>query len=266
MSEQVQVGAGCVVRLADLTFNDAGDGLVARAVGAAQGARMVALDVVRVPAGRRYVVDGSEAEENNAVVFAGAGAVKVGAQTRAVQRGSAAHAPAGSVLAAQAGDEEELTLYVWRSSPATAQPPLPHAKRFGALADDEYQLVGFTGYGGVEPGWRAATMNFVFWPGSGSTHLCLHCGIQQPGEAFAVHIHPHSEEAFIVFEGGGQLFLEDAWIDAEAGDILFAPPGVRHGARNHQRGAAAPDFVTCGGPTPFDPVLYQRAGLSPEVQ
>lgn len=265
MTQQVQTSAGCVVRVADLEFHDRGGGLVASAVGAAQGARMVALDVVRVPVGRRYVVNGSGVEENNAVVFAGAGAITVGAETRAVRRGSAVHAPTGSVLAAQAADEE-LTLYLWRGQPSQPHSEMTAAKRFGSLADDEVRLVGFTGYGGMDPGWEAATMNFVFWPGSGSTHLCLHCGVQRPGEAFAVHIHPDSEEAFIAFEGTGQLFLEDQWIDVAPGDALFAPPGVRHGARNPQRGPAAGNFVTCGGPTPFDPVLYRRAGVSPEVR
>lgn len=95
-------------------------------------------------------------------------------------------------------------------------------------------------------------MNFLFWPGTGSPQLCLHCGFMQPGEYFSVHIHPESEEAFIVFEGTGQLHLDGEWIDAAPGDVLYAPPGAR--------------FATCGGPTPFDPVLYQRSGVSPEVQ
>lgn len=264
MTAQVHTSAGCIVRYRDLEFTGEAGCLVAHAVGPGQGARTVTLDVVKVPAGRRYVAAGSKAAEDNAVVFAGTGVAEVGDLLHPVQRGSAAHAPTGEVLAVRA--ESELTLYLWRSHPAPGRAALRHAKRFGSLWDDDVQLIGFTGYGGVEPGWVPATMNFVFWPGSGSTHLCLHCGIQQPGETFAVHVHPGSEEAFIAFEGTGQLFLSDRWIDAEPGDALFAPPGVRHGTRNPQQGPGARSFVTCGGPTPFDPVLYDRAGVSPEVR
>nr|WP_242687103.1 MULTISPECIES: cupin domain-containing protein [unclassified Actinopolyspora] len=88
----------------------------------------------------------------------------------------------------------------------------------------------------------------------------------QPGQTFNVHVHPESEEAFIAFEGRGQFYLEDGWYEAEAGDVLFAPPGVPHGTSYPAEDAEAPNFVTCGGPTPFDPVLYARAGVSAEVR
>jgi mannose-6-phosphate isomerase-like protein (cupin superfamily) len=86
-----------------------------------------------------------------------------------------------------------------------------------------------------------------------------------PGETFNVHIHPASEDAFIVYEGVGQMYLGDRWVDVERGDMTFAPPFVPHGARNPHTGPAARRFVTCGGPTPFDPFLYDAAGVSAEV-
>ena len=109
-------------------------------------------------------------------------------------------------------------------------------------------------------------MNFLFWPGTGSARLCLHCGIQQPGQTFNVHQHPDSEEAFIAFEGEGQMYLIDRWHDVSPGDVLFAAPGVPHGTRNPHTGPDARRFATCGGPTPFDPVLYERAGVTTEVR
>jgi quercetin dioxygenase-like cupin family protein len=88
----------------------------------------------------------------------------------------------------------------------------------------------------------------------------------RPGEYFNVHVHPESEEAFIAFEGSGQLYLDDRWIDATEGDVLYAPPGIPHGTRHPDPDPAGPRFVTCGGPTPFDPVLYHRAGVPADVR
>ncbi|WP_338785149.1 cupin domain-containing protein [Streptomyces sp. DG1A-41] len=55
--------------------------------------------------------------------------------------------------------------------------------------------------------------------------------MQQPGQTFDVHVHLDSEEAFIAFQGVGQLYMYDQWNDVEPGDVLFAPPGIPHGAR-----------------------------------
>jgi glyoxylate utilization-related uncharacterized protein len=118
----------------------------------------------------------------------------------------------------------------------------------------------------VIPPEQRATMNFVFWPGTGSCQMCLHCGVQQPGETFSVHLHTHSDEAFIAFEGVGQMYLADHWVDVEAGDVLFAQPMVLHGARNPHTGPDAQRFVTCGGPIPWDAFLYDAAGVSCDVR
>jgi mannose-6-phosphate isomerase-like protein (cupin superfamily) len=134
------------------------------------------------------------------------------------------------------------------------------------LWNTETQLVAFAGTATSTPDGAAATMNFVFWPGTGSPRLSLHCGIQQPGQTFSIHVHPASEEAFIALEGKGQMYLNDRWVDVEPGDITFAPPSMPHGARNPHTGPSARRFVTCGGPTPFDPCLYVSAGVRAEVR
>jgi mannose-6-phosphate isomerase-like protein (cupin superfamily) len=109
-------------------------------------------------------------------------------------------------------------------------------------------------------------MNFLFWPGTGCARLSLHCGIQQPGQSFSVHMHPESEEMFIGVEGKGNVHLNGEWLPFEAGDILYAPPGMFHGTRNPQTGQDAARFVTCGGPAPYDTDFYERAGLSSTVK
>jgi quercetin dioxygenase-like cupin family protein len=103
----------------------------------------------------------------------------------------------------------------------------------------------------------------VFWPGTGSARLCLHCGIHEPGHTFNIHQHPESEEAFIAFEGEGQAYLVDRWHDLRPGDVFFAAPGVPHGTRNLSTSGTR--FAVCGGPTPFDALLYARGGVSSQV-
>jgi mannose-6-phosphate isomerase-like protein (cupin superfamily) len=81
-----------------------------------------------------------------------------------------------------------------------------------------------------------------------------------------VHLHTHSDEAFIAFEGVGQMYLADHWVDVEAGDVLYAEPMVLHGARNPHTGPDAKRFVTCGGPIPWDVFLYDAASVSSRVR
>jgi mannose-6-phosphate isomerase-like protein (cupin superfamily) len=182
-----------------------------------------------------------------------------------VSRAGALYCPTGSSAGVQADGDEPVTLYIWQTTLDPEQSRSAQPQSFGTLWDDTTQLREFAGTGQVDPTDRRATMNFVLWPGTGSARLCLHCGIQQPGETFSVHLHRHSEDAFIAFEGEGQMYLGDRWIDVQQGDVLFAPPMVLHGARNPHVGPDARRFVTCGGPTPFDTFLYDFAGLSSEV-
>ncbi|MFD0312427.1 cupin domain-containing protein [Streptomyces sp. NPDC127119] len=237
---------------------------VATPVSPAAGATHVTLHVVRIAAGESYSPEHSAAEENTVVVFSGTGTAAVGELESPVERGSAAYAPTGRALTLTA-DGRGLTAYVWRTPLANApvgSEPVLHS----SLWDETTQLRGFGGTGQVDAAERRATMNFVFWPGNGSSRLCLHCGIQQPGETFNVHLHPDSDEAFIAFEGVGQMYLRDRWIDVSAGDVLYASPGVLHGARNPHTGPTARRFVTCGGPSPYDPALYSAAGYSSQVR
>ncbi|WP_018683709.1 cupin domain-containing protein [Actinokineospora enzanensis] len=254
---------GAVLPAAEFRFRTGPDGVaVATPVGPEVDARIVRLDVVRVPAGRVWTAADAPGEENVAVVFAGHGLATSGPDTSAVTRADTVYSPTGDGLALAAGGEG-LTAYVWRTVLLDGSRPGTAPARFSRLWNGTTRLTGFAGTGQAEASARTATMNFLFWPGTGSPQLCLHCGYMRPGEYFNVHVHPDSEEAFFVFEGTGQLHLDGEWIDAGPGDVLFAAPGVPHGTRHP--GAHDGRFATCGGPTPFDPVLYRRAGVSPEV-
>jgi mannose-6-phosphate isomerase-like protein (cupin superfamily) len=255
---------GAIVRASDLSFAPDGDLMVARAVGPHIGARLVTLDVVRLPAGATWSVTDS-ATERVVLVWAGTGTGTVDSARCRLSRAGALYCPTASSASVRADRDEPVTLYVWQHALGADRPRSSRPRVFGTLWDDATQLKNFAGTGQVGPTDRRATMNFVFWPGTGSAGLCLHCGIQQPGETFSVHLHQHSEDAFIAFEGEGQMFLRNRWIDVHPGDVLFAPPTVLHGARNPHVGPEARRFVTCGGPTPFDTFLYDAAGLSSEV-
>jgi quercetin dioxygenase-like cupin family protein len=216
-------------------------------------------------AGATWSVNDS-ADEHVVVVFSGSGIGTVEGQSQSVSRASTMYGPTGTSLAVRADDAAGMVLYVWQSRLLEGRLTSDKPRLFGALWDNETQLKNFAGTGQIAPTDRIATMNFVFWPGTGSAQLCLHCGIQQPGETFSVHLHEVSEDAFIAFEGVGQMFLKDRWIDVSEGDVLFAPPGVLHGARHGDDSPDARRFVTCGGPTPFDTFLYKAAGVSSEVR
>ncbi|MFF0461198.1 cupin domain-containing protein [Streptomyces mexicanus] len=266
MSTATATSQGAVLKAGDLDFRPLDGCEVACAVGPHLGARIVRLDVVRVPAGGTWRPGDAAAEENVVVVFDGSGTAVSGTERQRVERADTVYAPTGDRYELAADDERGLTAYVWRTVLRPGRTPGSAPRRFSRLWHEETQLKGFTGTGQAEASAKTATMNFLFWPGTGSPQLCLHCGFMQPGEYFNVHVHPDSEEAFIAFEGEGQLHLAGQWYDARPGDVLFAPPGVPHGTRHPASDPAAPRFATCGGPTPFDPVLYERAGVSPKVR
>ncbi|MGW2842936.1 cupin domain-containing protein [Streptomyces sp. NPDC001493] len=257
---------GAIVRAAGLEFRPENGCDVATAVGPDLGARIVRLDVVRVPPGAEWHPRDAPDEENVVVVFDGSGTATSGTEKAEIARAGAVYAPTGDSYSLTAHTGGTLTAYVWRSRLLDGRRPGTDPRRFSTLWNEETQLRGFGGTGHAAASDRTATMNFLFWPGTGTPQLCLHCGVMSPGEYFNVHIHPESEEAFIVIEGEGQLYLEDRWYDAAPGDVLYASPGVPHGTRHDGADPAGPRFATCGGPTPFDPMLYQRARVSPEVR
>lgn len=266
MQTATLLGDARIIHATALQFLPIDDGTVSVAtpVSPEIGSRFITLQVIQITSSGSWSPVRTAAEENTVVVFAGSGWIQVGHQELAVERGAAAYAPTGQALTLTAGGEG-LTAYVWQAPLLPGRSPSASPAVFSTLWDETTQLRGFAGTGQVPPDDRRATMNFVFWPGTGSCQLCLHCGIQQPGETFNVHLHQEADEAFIAFEGVGQMYLADRWVDVSAGDVLYAAPLVLHGARNPHTGPGARRFVTCGGPAPFDPVLYAAAGLSTEV-
>lgn len=53
-----------------------------------------------------------------------------------------------------------------------------------------------------------------------------------PGGGFPGHVHDEYEEVFYVLEGEIEYRLDDAWLTADAGSVVFIPPGRVHAFRN----------------------------------
>lgn len=257
------IAPGAILRKSDFTFV-AHDGVaIATPVSPAQGSLWITLQYLELEPGVSYNPSVT-AEENVLLAFTGRGRVDLADRGVDLTPATAIFSPTGETFTLVAGPEG-LAVYLWR---AELEPGRRHgklSKTSSTLWDDTTQLVGFAGTGQIPAAARPATMNFIFWPGTGSAQMCLHCGIQQPGETFNVHLHEKSDEAFIAFEGVGEMFLKDQWIEVSAGDVLYAAPGILHGTRNLDESPQARRFVTCGGPMPYDPFLYEAAHLSPEV-
>ena len=57
-----------------------------------------------------------------------------------------------------------------------------------------------------------------------------------PGQEHKLHAHSGMDKVYHVLEGRGVFVLEDREIEMEAGTMLIAPEGVRHGIRNTSEG------------------------------
>nr|WP_198151565.1 cupin domain-containing protein [Kibdelosporangium sp. MJ126-NF4]CTQ90391.1 hypothetical protein [Kibdelosporangium sp. MJ126-NF4] len=253
---------GAIVRADDFVFYPLDWGRIAEPVGPQMGARKVTLLVIEVAPEKVWRLGWALEEENVAVVHAGSGTGDVTGHRAELARGSALYSPTGRTLELAAGSEG-MTAYVWRTRLEGGEPVGTSPRLTSALGNDEHQLNGFLGTGERSADETPALVNLVFWPGTGSARLCLHCGIHDPGKTFNIHQHPQSEEAFFAFEGEGQVYLVDSWHDFKAGDVFFAAAGVLHGTRNPS--PTGERFAVCGGPTPFDATLYARGGVSSQV-
>ncbi|WP_036324293.1 cupin domain-containing protein [Microbispora sp. ATCC PTA-5024] len=255
--------SGAVLRAAELGYRQCGDCWVSRMVGPEIGATFASVDAVKIPPGRQWAPPDAQGAEQVAVVLSGSGVGTVDFEISPMRGASALYSPTGSTYSVSAGDRE-MTVYVWTSVLPEGARRGTRPARFRSLWNSETRLAGLPGIGRAPR--RTAATNVLFWPGAGSARLCLHCVIMMPEETLAVHTHPGSDEAYFVFEGSGQFYLDDRWVDLGPGDGVFAPPDVPHGARNPYSGHRADRFVAFGGPAPFDPELYGVAGVSAEVR
>ena len=63
--------------------------------------------------------------------------------------------------------------------------------------------------------------------------LTVRAAIIPPGRTLSIHSHDASSETFYVLQGRGMLTCDtDEEIPTQAGEVIYAPPGVPHGMRN----------------------------------
>ncbi|MEC0232182.1 cupin domain-containing protein [Paenibacillus alba] len=259
--------AGAVIKVSELVWEDRGTYQLAKPVTEEQGAVHVTGLVVRLlPGGTWASCEKGTAQEIVAIIHSGSGSARVGGETQEVSAASTLYAPSGIDYAVYADKGETVTLYIWQSPLPEGAARASHPRVFNHLYNEETQLKAYKGNDPSQNVTNPANMNFLFWPGTGSAQLSLHCGIQEPGQSFAVHQHPSSSELFIGIEGAGEVYLNGEWKTFEAGDLIYVPQGIFHGTRNLYTGEGAKRFVTSGGPVPFDESFYQFAGLSSEVR
>jgi gentisate 1,2-dioxygenase len=87
----------------------------------------------------------------------------------------------------------------------------------------------FNVFMGAEFTANGSPMRFVLWPGHGSRQCGFHLTRCSPGDLFAAHTHPVSDECVIIWAGSARGFLDNHWIEMYPHECLLAPCGVPHG-------------------------------------
>ncbi len=103
--------------------------------------------------------------------------------------------------------------------------------------------------------------NFVITPRVGPFHIGMTSSVQKPGQGMEPHIHPTSSETLLCMKGKGQFYLKDKWIDVEEGDVLYAPPGIKHGSRCPENYSEPCTVVGIASPPQLD--LYLKSDYDP---
>jgi quercetin dioxygenase-like cupin family protein len=258
---------GAVLKVKDFKWEEVRGCKMAKPVSAGEESENITGIVVDIPEGEIWEsCQIGFSHEVVVVVHRGNGTATVDNNCVEVSQFATLYSPTGTNYSVEANKGEEVRLYIWQSKLPDQAKLSTQPRLINNLFNNETVFEGFKGNDPTQVNERPANMNFLFWPGTGCAHLSLHCGIQEPGQNFGVHQHPHAEELFIGVEGKGQVHLDGEWIDFEAGDILYSREKIFHGTRNPYTGPEAKRFVTCGGPVPFDPNFYLWANLSPEVK
>ena len=100
----------------------------------------------------------------------------------------------------------------------------------------------------------------VISPEQGAKNITLNYAEFAPGDAFAQHVHPHSEDVIVVLEGKGVIKVEGKEYPIEAGDVVYVPPGERHGTI----AGTAMTMFSCQAPP--DTNLYSGKYIAGESQ
>ncbi|MDP3268833.1 MAG: cupin domain-containing protein [Legionella sp.] len=93
-------------------------------------------------------------------------------------------------------------------------------RRHGAL---------FNVFRGAEFNANGSPMRFILWPGHGTRQCGFHLTRCAPGDLFAAHTHPISDECVPVWAGSARGYINGHWFEMSIHECLLAPCGVPHG-------------------------------------
>ncbi|MCL5935484.1 MAG: cupin domain-containing protein, partial [Firmicutes bacterium] len=99
----------------------------------------------------------------------------------------------------------------------------------------------------------------VGWPGNGTRMVSFHLLTHHYAGGYQLHKHPISEESIICISGRGEVNLGRGWVEIEAGNAIFVPPGCMHATRNAP--GVADDFIVLSYNCPPPMEYYQAIGL-----
>lgn len=124
----------------------------------------------------------------------------------------------------------------------------------------------FNMFMGAEFNANGSPMRFILWPGHGSRQCGFHLTRCSPGDLFAGHTHPVSDECVIIWAGTARGFLDNHWFEMGIHECLLAPCGVPHGGplniqtKTLNNVAQEKDTLWGGFASPPQGDLYLRAG------
>lgn len=103
------------------------------------------------------------------------------------------------------------------------------------------------------------TLEVVLGPEQGAENIVVYRTVHDPGEVSEPEQHTHSvsEDIIFILEGEGNMLMGDdrERTPVEEGDVVFIPPGERHGTEN--TGDVPLVRLTCHAPPdPDEEALY----------
>jgi len=93
----------------------------------------------------------------------------------------------------------------------------------------------------------------ILSPEEGVKNLTLNYAKFQARQEFVQHVHKHSEDVIVVLKGRGEIKVEGKNYPIEEGDVIYVPPGEKHGTI-----AGDQDMILFSCQAPPDPELYGR--------
>ena len=92
----------------------------------------------------------------------------------------------------------------------------------------------------------------ILSPEEGIKNLTLNYAEFQPGQEFTQHVHKYSEDVIVVLKGRGNIKVEGKDYPIEEGDVIYIPPGEKHGTI-----AGDEPMIAFSCQAPPDPDLYR---------